>query len=138
MNLWRPVEAKFQFYIIKHITSASYACIKQTRHDDVGSSTDTTAKRIFVLTCLEAATWQLGTWHKHELLKDHGPLSMIKISISIAYAHHDHAQQAGVRFLPVSSNQWVDRQAGSMHSIPSGTSHVGICCLHECTACCIC
>ena len=112
--------------------------IKRARHGDVGSSTDTTAKRMFALTCIEATTWHLGTWHEHELLKDHGPLSMIKISISIAYVHHDHAQQAGVRFLPVSSNQWVDRQAGSMRSSPSGTAHVGICCLHECTACCIC
>ena len=77
--------------------------IKQARHVDMGSSIDTTAKRMFLLTCLEAATWHLGTWHEHELLKDHGPLIMAEISISIAYAHHGHAQQAGVRFLPVSS-----------------------------------
>ena len=62
--------------------------IKQARHDDMGSSVDRTVERMFVLTCIKAATWHLSTWHGHELLKDHGPLIMAEISISIAYAHH--------------------------------------------------
>ena len=68
---------------------------------------------MFVLTCIKAATWHLGTWHEHELLKDHGPLTMTKISISIAYAHHDHAQQAGRSSVPARQfepNGSIDRQ----------------------------
>ena len=92
--------------------------IKQARHDDMGSSVDRTVERMFVLMRIKAATWHLSTWHGHDLLKDHEPLIMAEISISIAYAHHGHAQQAGVRFLPVSSDL-MGRLTGKEHAFQS-------------------